>query len=70
MKNQYAQYCNAAYLKSMGIKVLDNFTNSHPELTNWIHNSTALQIRFPDLTIEILENILKKHNDFSMTPNL
>jgi len=59
MKGQYEQYCNAAYLKSMGIKVLDHFTNSAPELTGWIQNSKPLQISFPDLTKEILENILK-----------
>jgi len=62
MKGQYEQYCNAAYLKSIGIKVLEHFTNSAPELTKWIQNSTALQIRFPDLTHEILESILKKHS--------
>ena len=61
MKKQYEQYCNAAFLKSMGIKVLDHFTNSVPELTDWIQNSEALQIRFPDMTREILENILNKH---------
>lgn len=64
MKNQYEQYCNAAYLKSMGIKVLDHFTNSAPELTEWIQNTTALQIRFPDLTREILESILKRYSSF------
>ena len=31
MKKQYEQYCNAAFLKSMGIKVLDSFSNSAPE---------------------------------------
>jgi uncharacterized protein (TIGR00661 family) len=61
MKDQYEQYCNAAYLKSMGIKVLDDFTKSTPELTDWIENSTPLKISFPDLTIEILKGILKKH---------
>jgi len=61
MKNQYEQYCNAAFLKSIGIKVLDNFTNSGPELNDWIQNSKARQIRFPDLTQEILENILNRH---------
>jgi len=61
MKKQYEQYCNAAYLKSMGIKVLDHFTNSAPELSEWVKNSAALQIRFPDITNEILENILIKH---------
>lgn len=60
MKGQYEQYCNAAYLKSMGIKVLDHFTDSAPELIDWIQNSKPLQITFPDLTKEILESILKK----------
>ena len=67
MKGQYEQYCNAAYLKSMGIKVLDHFTNSSAELYEWIQNSTALQIRFPDLTVEILESILKKHSSSPIT---
>lgn len=61
MKGQYEQYCNAAYLKSMGIKVLDNFNGSVPELIDWTQNSTVLQIRFPDMTREILEGILLKH---------
>jgi uncharacterized protein (TIGR00661 family) len=61
MKDQYEQYCNAAYLKSMGIKVLDHFTNSAPDLSDWIENSKPLHIDFPDLTHEILAGILKKH---------
>jgi uncharacterized protein (TIGR00661 family) len=61
MKGQYEQYCNATYLKSMGIKVLDHFANSAPEIDDWIQNSTVLQIRFPDSTREILEEILIKH---------
>lgn len=62
MKKQYEQYCNAAYLKSMGIKVLDHFTNSSEELNEWVHHSTALQITFPDITKELLENILRTHH--------
>jgi uncharacterized protein (TIGR00661 family) len=61
MKKQYEQYCNAAYLKSMGIKVLDRFSDTAPELSDWIQNSTALEIKFPDLTREILENIVARH---------
>ena len=61
MKGQYEQFCNAAYLQSMGIKVLDRFTGSAPELTDWIQNSTVLQVSFPDMTDEILEEILLKH---------
>jgi len=63
MKKQYEQYCNAAFLKSMGIKVLDHFTNSAPELTDWIQNSETLQISFPDMTREILEMVIAKHSE-------
>lgn len=62
MKKQYEQYCNAAYLKSMGVKVLDHFTNSSEELNEWVQNSTALQIDFPDITRELLENIIRNHH--------
>jgi len=63
MKKQYEQYCNAAFLKSMGIKVLDSFSKSVPDLIGWVQNSSALEIKFPDLTREILEGILIKHAD-------
>lgn len=63
MKKQYEQYCNAAYLKSMGIKVLDHFSNSAPELADWIQNSPTLEIKFPDITREILENIFVNHSE-------
>lgn len=67
MKKQYEQYCNAAYLKSMGIKVLDHFTDSSDELREWVHQSMPLEIKFPDLTREILESLILKHQpiDFS-----
>lgn len=68
MKGQYEQHCNAAYLKSMGIKVLDHFTHSAPELIQWIQHSTALQIRFPDLTVQILQHILKNHRSSPTSP--
>jgi uncharacterized protein (TIGR00661 family) len=61
MKKQYEQYCNAAYLKSMGIKVLDHFTNSSAELREWVRYSAALEIKFPDLTREILQSVLRQH---------
>jgi uncharacterized protein (TIGR00661 family) len=70
MKKQYEQYCNAAYLKSMGIKVLDHFTNSAPELNNWIEHTEPLQIRFPDLTLDILESILRKHCSINVSAQL
>ena len=63
MKKQYEQYCNAAFLKSMGINVLNNFSDSGPVIQDWIENSEPLQIRFPDMTNVILSNIISRHGD-------
>lgn len=64
MKKQYEQYCNAAFLKSMGITVLDQLAGSVPLITNWIQNIGPMQIRFPDMTEVILSNIIARHADF------
>lgn len=69
MKNQFEQYCNAAYLRSMGIKVLDHFPDSAPVLAGWIQNSSALEIKFPDITREILRNILANHSEKQTSPS-
>jgi len=63
MKKQYEQYCNAAFLKSMGINVLNNFSDSGSAIQYWIENSEPLQIRFPDMTNVILSNIISRHGD-------
>ena len=70
MKKQYEQYCNAAFLKSMGIKVLNSFSKSVPELTEWVNEKEALQINYPDLTHEILSDILIKHSDVASLSKL
>jgi uncharacterized protein (TIGR00661 family) len=62
MKKQYEQYCNAAFLKSMGILVLDRFSTSGDILSDWVKNSEALQVKYPDITTQILENIISKHS--------
>ena len=69
MKKQYEQYLNAAFLKSMGIKVLDHFSNSAPVLADWIKNSQALEIKFPDMTRQILQDLLIKHGRKSQVPD-
>ena len=68
MKKQFEQYCNAAYLKSMGIKVLDHFTDSTSVLNDWVQNGSALQMNYPDLTQGILEDLLRKHCSFHTIP--
>ena len=61
MKKQYEQYCNAAFLKSMGIRVLDRFSTSAKVLEEWTKSEDVLHVRYPDMTTQILENIVNKH---------
>jgi uncharacterized protein (TIGR00661 family) len=68
MKNQYEQYCNAAYLKSLGIKILENFSNSSEDLAEWINSTEVLTVKYPDLTRGILLDIMNKHVDIKTIP--
>ncbi len=61
MKKQYEQYCNAAFLESMGIRVLDRFSTSASVLAEWVKSTDVLHVRYPDMTAQILENIVNKH---------
>jgi hypothetical protein len=45
----------------MGIKVLDSFSKGVPDLIGWVQDPYTLEVKFPDLTCEILEGILAKH---------
>lgn len=61
MKSQYEQHCNAAMLKSMGIKVVKSLRKKHHEkIANWLRNDEAIQINYPDRTHEIVEKILSE----------
>lgn len=59
MKNQYEQMCNAAFLASMGIRVLTQLTEN--ELYEWLQQDKTLQMDYQDQTREILRMILIKH---------
>lgn len=61
MKKQYEQYCNAAFLKSMGVSVLDQFSTSGEILAQWVKSEDVLHVIYPDMTRLILESILSKH---------
>ncbi len=62
MKKQYEQYCNAAFLKSMGIRVLEKFSTSGAILSEWVKSDDVLHVKYPDITIQILEDIISKHS--------
>lgn len=62
MSYQYEQQCNAIALKRMGIPVIarieDDFSD---KLSQWIANSTAQKIDFPDKIAQIVDDVIKKY---------
>ncbi|HBL78313.1 MAG: glycosyl transferase [Bacteroidetes bacterium GWF2_42_66] len=61
MKNQYEQLCNAAFLASMGIKVLPSLSGNEAKIEEWAKTSEYLHINYPDQTEAILKNILEQY---------
>lgn len=58
MKNQYEQWCNAAFLAKMGITVLTNLKEQENELGEWIKSGVGLKINYPDESKNLLNRII------------
>ena len=58
MKNQYEQACNAAFLTTLKVRVLPELRNQLTQLKEWLNESQPLQINYPNVTQEILEQII------------
>lgn len=62
MKGQYEQQCNAAALQEMGIEVLKSLKIKYVDkIDNWVRSSGTVSVNYPDITENIITNILKKH---------
>ena len=62
MKGQYEQHCNAAALKAMGIPVIKSLKPKHIDtIKNWIESGTKIPVDYPDITENIIDNILHKN---------
>ncbi|WP_448518944.1 glycosyltransferase family protein [Rhodoflexus sp.] len=67
IKGQYEQKCNAKALKMMGVTVAKKIGRRFPEkLRAWIETGQPVAVNYPDITRELLENILSKK--LSATP--
>ena len=65
MKNQYEQHCNAAALKTLGIPILKNFKKKRlPQIEAWIERGRPLEINYPDITDEVIEQVLAYRSTF------
>jgi uncharacterized protein (TIGR00661 family) len=62
MKGQYEQHCNAAALKEMGIPVIKSLKPAHlSKIKYWIAEGKPVQVDYPDITEDIIQNILSAH---------
>lgn len=61
MKGQYEQQCNAAFLESMGITVINNFEQETDRLNEWVYYEQAQTIKYPNNIAGIIEDIIYNH---------
>jgi uncharacterized protein (TIGR00661 family) len=62
MASQYEQQCNAAFLESMNIPVIDSLSKKNRTLiAEWIENGSAITINYPDNTNHIVEQIVEAY---------
>ncbi|OEK08977.1 glycosyl transferase [Flavivirga aquatica] len=61
MKGQYEQQCNAASLKDMGVPVIKSLKKKHfSKLMDWIETDTKVIVDYPDITENIINQLLKE----------
>lgn len=59
MKTQYEQHCNAAVLKSMGVKVMKSLKKKHAsKIEEWLDDDSIVKVNYPDITADIVERII------------
>ena len=62
MKKQYEQQCNAAMLKSMGVKVMKKLNKNHiDKISEWLKDKRIVQVNYPDITEKIIDTIIANH---------
>ena len=62
MRNQYEQQLNAAALKNMGVPVIKNLkTRYDMVIASWLQNDNTVEVNYPDITLEIIDQIVRSH---------
>jgi uncharacterized protein (TIGR00661 family) len=60
MKGQYEQACNAAFLKTMNVKVVKKLKRKHlPKIEDWIENGTIQKVNYPDQRELIVKKVIQ-----------
>lgn len=62
MKNQYEQHLNAAALEQMGVPVINSLKKKYDfAIEAWLNSKNRVPVDYPDITKEIITNIVEKH---------
>ncbi|HSN60336.1 MAG TPA: glycosyltransferase family protein, partial [Ferruginibacter sp.] len=71
MKGQYEQQCNAAALQQMGVPVIKSLKLKHLEkIKAWTLSHSILSINFPDITEQVIDDIIAKNAASTSTPDI
>lgn len=62
MKNQYEQHLNAAALEQMGVPVIGSLKKKFDyAIESWLNSKSKVMVDYPNMTREIVTNIVEKH---------
>jgi len=62
MLTQYEQHCNAAGAAAMGAEVINTLEEAHYDtIRNWLQHGKPIKAHYPDMTAEIVAEIVQKH---------
>ncbi len=62
MLTQFEQHCNAAGAAAMGATVIKTLSaKNYPTIRHWLDNGQPIEVKYPDLTKEIIATIVKNH---------
>lgn len=62
MKSQYEQHCNAAMLKSMGVRVIKKLKKKNKDkFKEWLKDDSIVKVNYPNITENIIETIIENH---------
>jgi uncharacterized protein (TIGR00661 family) len=65
IKGQYEQFCNAAAMQQMGVPVAWKFDeNIMNSLRNWIQSDKKVEVFYPDITCQLIEQMLFDQSPF------
>ncbi len=69
MKGQYEQKCNAAALDDLGVPVIKSLKEKYAgKIKNWTERTQSIPVNYPDITEEIIDQLIREAVTGEKTP--